>query len=171
MTRAAKLPFASSYFFEFLTGSDGTDYVKTVFRDDKGRTTDVKLACSVSDSDTACEKLAFKSFVSDRLALAESVSCDQDYSSDVEHTYADIDAYTAQLLKDIGLPDETTDSSTTVEHEHPTADSILGILDALEGFFGTIFGLQTEDDEMGNARWIAGPTALFAGSYVTFQVL
>ena len=99
------------------------------------------------------------------------MSCDQDYSSVDEHTYADIDAYTAQLLKDIGLPDNTDESSTIIEHEHPTADSILGILDALEGFFSTIFGLKTEDDEMGNARWIAGPTALFAGSYVTFQVL
>ena len=111
LTRAAKLPFASSYFFEFLTKEDGTDHVKTVYRDDQGKTTDVKLACSASNSDTACEKSAFKSFIAERLTLAQSVDCEQDYPTDVKHTYADIDKFTAQLLEDIGLP---LDSDTLV---------------------------------------------------------
>ena len=149
LTRAAKLPFASSYFFEFLTKEDGSDYVKTVFRDDQGQTTDVKLACSVSDSDNACEKSAFKSFIAERLALAESVDCDSDYPTDVKHTYADIDKFTTQLLEDIGLPvdnDEQTPLAEEIEHSHPVADVILASLDSFEKLFTDLFAASEETE-------------------------
>ena len=47
LNRAAKLPFGSAYFFEYVTyHSTGLDYVNVVYRDDKGKETYVKLDCS-----------------------------------------------------------------------------------------------------------------------------
>ena len=49
LDRAAKLPFASAYFFEFYseeTAGVSEDYVNTVYRDDKGNKKYVELACS-----------------------------------------------------------------------------------------------------------------------------
>ena len=117
LPRAKKFNFATSYFFEFLTKEDGTDHVKTVYRDNQGNITDIVLACSASDYDTACEKSAFKSFIAERLTLAQSVDCEQDYPTDVKHTYADIDEFTAQLLEEIGLPPQPSDSDTFVNEQ------------------------------------------------------
>ena len=70
----AKLPFAGAYFFEFFT-YDGENYVSTKFRDDEGKVRDIDLACTISISEitgqgSACQADSFKSFISERLALA-----------------------------------------------------------------------------------------------------
>ena len=100
LDRAEKIPFAGAYFFEFFT-EDGNDYVGTMFRDDQGNTSEVTLDCSSTDK-KACEKEAFKSFIAERLALANTVDCDTDYPSG-DHTYADTNAYMDLLLKEIGV--------------------------------------------------------------------
>lgn len=80
---------------------DGTDYVATKYRDDQGVVIEMKLDCSTAER-KACEKDAFRSFVQERLAIAEQVTCDQDYPSGL-HTYADTDAFVSQLLKEIDV--------------------------------------------------------------------
>ena len=72
-----------------------------MFRDDKGNVSEVTLACSTSNTN-ACEKNAFKSFIGERLALANTVNCDTDYPSG-PHTYADINVYHEKLLEEIGI--------------------------------------------------------------------
>ena len=65
--RAAKLPFASAYFFEFFTyGPEQEQYVNTVYRDDKGKNQNVVLDCSEPygpDGTRPCKADAFKSFI------------------------------------------------------------------------------------------------------------
>ena len=57
--RAKKFFFGASFYFEFLT-KDSKEYVNMVFRNDKGVVENVQLECSPSETDTACEKSAFK---------------------------------------------------------------------------------------------------------------
>ena len=84
----------------------------TKFRDDKGHVTDVELGCSnTSDANKACEKSAFKSFIEERLALSIEVDCDMDYDQAIGRTtYADVDAYLAQLLEDLNVGSSLEDS-------------------------------------------------------------
>jgi len=117
LDRAAKLPFGSAYFFEFYT-ADGEDWVNTVFRDDKGRNGSVRLDCTPEYLDdkatlngkTPCKANEFRDFIRQRLAMSNSVSCDQDYNPNGEVIkYADIDKYTDRLLRDIGLEEHLDD--------------------------------------------------------------
>lgn len=70
LDRAAKLPFASAYFFEFYnyySDEEGyVNYVNTVYRDDKGNNQSVVLDCSKPDifgGPRPCEAGAFKDFI------------------------------------------------------------------------------------------------------------
>jgi hypothetical protein len=68
LDRAAKLPFASAYFFEFYTETaTGENYVNTVYRDDMGKNHSIELDCSEPDiygGPRPCKAEAFKSFIS-----------------------------------------------------------------------------------------------------------
>lgn len=107
LTRAAKLPFSGAYFFEFFS-YEGEDYIAVKFRDDKGFVHKIKLSCSLGDSyldedhQGACSANSFMKFIEARLDWANKVQCDQEYPFG-QVSYADTDAYTSQLLKDIGL--------------------------------------------------------------------
>ena len=132
LDRAAKLPFASAYFFEFYTdGPNRVPYVNTVYRDDKGKNVNVVLDCSEPDGPDGsrpCKADAFKSFISDRLMISNQVSCDQDYNSSGERIkYADIDDYTRRLLRDIGLKDHIDDEDGIEGINTAILDWILGM--------------------------------------------
>ena len=66
LERAAKLPFASAYFFEFLSAG-GADYVGVQYRDDQGNMNEVHLECSketgVEGFSELCEVGAFRGFI------------------------------------------------------------------------------------------------------------
>ena len=98
---AAKLPFSASFFFEFMT-KDSKDYVNMVYRDDKGKTEGVQLECSPSETDTACEKEKFKSFIDTRIAVSKLVDCNTPYP-DKNHEYYDVDKFINELLEDLNL--------------------------------------------------------------------
>lgn len=65
MTRAAKLPFAGAYYFEFYIEGEkefAKELVRVVYRDEFGKLSYPQLACSRS-KDTACPKEDWKVFL------------------------------------------------------------------------------------------------------------
>lgn len=115
------------------------DYVNTVLRDDKGKDHSLVLDCSEPDvfgGPRPCKAHEFKTFISERLALSNQVSCDEDYNPSGEKIkYADYDEYTERYLREIGLDnhpvhmDEGSGTSTIydwiIDYEEPTIFSAL----------------------------------------------
>ena len=85
---------------------DSKDYVNMVYRDDKGKTEGVKLDCSPSETDTACEKDKFKTYIDSRIAISKEVDCNTPYP-DKNHEYYNVDKFINELLEDLNLTKPT----------------------------------------------------------------
>jgi len=103
--RSQKLPFSGAYFFEYFT-FEGEDFVSTRLRDDMGEVYEIDIDCAdqwtIQGQGLACTAVSFKQFIGERLALADSVSCDADYDPEGV-VYSDIDVYSERLIAEIGL--------------------------------------------------------------------
>ena len=62
------------------------------------------MGCSVSATETACEKAEFKTFIGAAVTKAYEVDCDTDYP-DINHEYYDVEKFISELLGDLGLTD------------------------------------------------------------------
>ena len=70
------------------------------------------MDCSVSATETACEKAKFKTFIGAKVTKAYEVDCDTDYP-DINHEYYDVEKFIAELLEDLYLTDTRKESETT----------------------------------------------------------
>ena len=130
---AAKLPFATSFFFEFMT-KDNKDYVNLVHRDDQGEVENVQLGCSASATETACEKAAFKTFIGAAVTKAYEVDCDTD-SPDTNLPYYDVEKFISELLEDLDLTDTRPKAETDSANWLQTIQFATASLLAASAFF------------------------------------
>lgn len=156
--RAAKLPFGSAYFFEFMSFEE-KDYVSVMFRDDKGKMNEVEVACSldtkVGTYEHACTREGFESFIDDRLKIANEVACDVDYVHK-DGTFIDEELFAENMLIDIfgskqeksvraapadDKTDETTDDKSGDANAADVTDSAAKTLE--DSAAGVITALST----------------------------